>query len=132
MHAVSRDWRVISDCANALANAGGIGVAYDRGLVERIADVVDRIGLSGVRQKGVFGGRGFLIGKRAFAIVWGDGLIVKTTPADYETVLAEAGVTLFRIDGEQPSRNWVVVAAEAIADDPELTEWIRRAAAVVR
>ena len=57
---------------------------------------------------------------------------MKTTPADYETVLAEAGVTLFRIDGEQPSRNWVVVAAEAIADDPELTEWIRRAAAVVR
>jgi TfoX/Sxy family transcriptional regulator of competence genes len=102
-------------------------VAFDRGLADRVADVLERLGERGARQKNVFGGRGFLLGRTTFAIVWGDGLIVKTAPGDHDAALREPGVTPFQPDGERPSRNWVVVSADVIADDPELRDWLHRA-----
>ena len=99
----------------------------DSGLVARVADSLLAIGERGVRQKNVFGGRGFLIGKSTFAIVWDDALIVKVARAEYDALLGEPGVTPFAPDGERPMSTWLVVAADAIADDPELMEWLRRA-----
>jgi TfoX/Sxy family transcriptional regulator of competence genes len=104
----------------------------DPGLVARVADVLDVIGERGTRQKNVFGGRGFLAGKSTFVIVWGDDLIVKTRPADYPALLAEPGVTPFTPGGERPMSSWVVVRGDAVADDPELAEWVRRGIAAVR
>src|SRR6476659_7423115 len=43
-------------------------MTYDSGLVARIADTLEALGERGIRQKNVFGGRGFLIGKSTFAI----------------------------------------------------------------
>ena len=99
----------------------------DLGLVARVADALLSLGERGVRQKNVFGGRGLLIGKSTFAIVWDDALIVKSARAEYEALRAEPGVTPFAPDGEKPMSTWLVVSADAIADDPELTEWVRRA-----
>ena len=99
----------------------------DLGLVARVSDALLAIGERGVRQKNVFGGRGFLIGKSTFAIVWDDALIVKAPRAEYEGLRDEPGVTPFAPDGEKPMSTWLVVSADAIADDPELTEWLRRA-----
>jgi len=107
-------------------------VAWDAGLVERVADVLARIGERGTRQKNVFGGRGFMSGKSAFVIVWDDSLIVKTTPKDYAGLLHHPGVVPFAPDGEKPMTTWVVVDAEVIADDPELEEWVRRGLEAVR
>ena len=102
-------------------------MTFDAGLVARIADLLPAAGIRGARQKNVFGGRGFLLGKSTFAIAWGDGLIVKTTRDDYPRALAEPGITPFAPDGERPMSTWVVVPPDAIADDPELVEWLRRA-----
>jgi TfoX/Sxy family transcriptional regulator of competence genes len=107
-------------------------MTYDTGLVERVADTLLGLRERGVRQKNVFGGRGFLFGKSTFVIVWDDGLIVKTTRDTYEGALAEPGVTPFAPDGEKPMSTWVVVAAEVVADDPELAEWVKRGLAAVR
>jgi TfoX/Sxy family transcriptional regulator of competence genes len=107
-------------------------VPPDPGLVARVADALEQLGERAVRQKNVFGGRGFLVGKSTFAIVWDDDLLVKTTPDDYPRALAEAGVTPFAPDGEQPMGTWVVVAGDSIADDPELVEWLRRGVRAVR
>ena len=107
-------------------------MAYDPGLVARVADVLDSLGERGVRQKNVFGGRGFLLGKSTFVIVFGDSLIVKAAPSDYARALAEPGVTAFAPDGERPMSTWLVVASDAIADDPELAEWVRRGLGAVR
>src|SRR4051812_1924535 len=97
----------------------------DAGLVARVADALAALGERGVRQKGVFSGRGFLIGKSTFAIVWNDSLLVKTMASEYEALKAESGVTPFAPDGERPMSTWLVVSAEVIADDPELMEWLR-------
>ena len=105
---------------------------FDPGLVARVQDVLAQLGERHVRQKGIFGGRGFLAGASAFAIVWDDGLLVKLPRSDYPQALTETGVTPFAPDGERPMSTWVVVAAHVIADDPELADWIRRALRAVR
>jgi TfoX/Sxy family transcriptional regulator of competence genes len=101
-------------------------MAYDPGLVERVDAALPRLGARGVRQKNVFGGRGFLLGKSTFAIVWGEGLLVKAPAAEYPAALAEPGVAPFSPDGGRPMGTWVVVPAERVADDPELADWIAR------
>jgi hypothetical protein len=53
---------------------------------------------SDARQKNVFGGRGFLRGKRTFLIVWHDGLVVKTPRNEYAAALKLRGVTAFAPD----------------------------------
>ena len=107
-------------------------MTYDRGLAERVADVLTRIGARGVRQKNVFGGRGFLTGKSAFVIVWDEGLIVKCPAAEYQAALRSPHVEPFAPGGERPMSTWVVVAGDAIADDPELEEWLGRGMRAVR
>ena len=107
-------------------------MAYDRGLAARIADMLVRIGERGARQKNVFGGRGFLIGSTTFVVVWDDGVLVKAPRAEYDAALATPGVTPFAPEGERPMSTWVVVPGDAVAEDPELEEWIRRALRSVR
>ena len=107
-------------------------MSYDRGLAERVDDVLKRMSVRGARQKNVFGGRGFLLGKSAFVIVWDDGLIVKCSPSEYQEALASAHVEPFAPDGEKPMSTWVVVAGDAIADDPELEEWLGRGMRALR
>jgi TfoX/Sxy family transcriptional regulator of competence genes len=107
-------------------------MSYDAGLVARIADALMQIGERGVRQKNVFGGRGFLAGKSTFLIVWDDRLIVKTPRDEYAGALATPSVEPFAPDGESPMSTWVVVDGEVIADDPELLDWVRRGLRALR
>ena len=57
-------------------------------------------------------------------IVWRDALLVKTTPEEYPFALAMPSITPFAPGGDRPMSTWIVVPAEAIADDPELREWV--------
>ena len=107
-------------------------MSYDAGLVARIADALATLGERGARQKNVFGGRGFLLGKSTFVIAWEDSLLVKTPPDEYAALLARPGVVPFAPDGERPMSTWLVVAPEVIADDPELAEWVERGLRAVR
>jgi TfoX/Sxy family transcriptional regulator of competence genes len=101
-------------------------MAYDAGLVERVADVIAQIGERSTRQKNVFGGRGFLVGKSTFVIVRDDGLLVKAPADEYERLLEQPGIEPFAPGDERPMGTWLVVPADAVADDPELTDWVRR------
>ena len=101
-------------------------MAFDAGLVARVEDTLAQLGQRGIRQKNVFGGRGFLRGKTTFVIVWDESLIVKTRREDYDRLVSEPGVTPFAPGGEKPMSTWLVVEAESVADDPELAEWVRR------
>ena len=104
----------------------------DLGLVARVSDALLALGERGVRQKNVFSGRGFLIGKLTFAIVWNDSLLVKSARGEYDALRAEQGVVPFAPGGERPMSTWLVVSADTIADDPELMEWLRRALRGIR
>ena len=101
-------------------------MAYDRGLVERVAAAFEAMGHAHARQKNVFSGLGFMLGKSAAVIVWHDSLLVKTTPAEYAAALGEPGVTPFAPGGDRPMGTWVVVPPDAVADDPDLSAWIAR------
>ena len=107
-------------------------MAYDHGMVERVAGVLQSMRAGAVRQRGVFGGRGFLVGKSTFVIVWGDGILVKMPPAEYAEALARPGVRPFAPDGERPMGTWLLVPADVVADDPELTEWVASGLRAVR
>ena len=107
-------------------------MAFDTGLVERVQDALTAIGERGIRQKNVFGGRGFLSGKSTFLIVWDGSLIVKTPRDEYEALRATPGVTPFAPDGEKSMSTWLVVGGEVVADDPELVEWARRGLRALR
>ena len=107
-------------------------MTYDAGLAARMADCLSAIGEKRIRQKNFVSGRGFLVGKVTFAITWDDGMIVKTPRAEYQAALKEPGATPFTPDGEKSMSTWVVVASEAIADDPELIDWLRRGLRAVR
>ena len=107
-------------------------MAYDSGLADRTRDALRGLGERGIREKNVFGGWGFITGKSAFVIVWGDGLIVKTPRDEYASVLVMPGVTPFAPGGERPMSTWVVVADDVVADDPELAEWAARGLRGVR
>lgn len=105
---------------------------YDSGLVVRIADALLAMGERGMREKNIFSGRGFMAGKSAFAIAWGDGVLVKCPRDEYAAALAAPGVVPFAPGGDRPMSTWVVVPAEAVADDPELQEWLARGLRAVR
>jgi TfoX/Sxy family transcriptional regulator of competence genes len=99
---------------------------YDPGLVERVAEAFVALGISSARQKNVFGGRGFMVGKSAAVIVWDDRLLVKTPPSEYAAALGTTDVTPFAPGGERAMSTWVVVPPDAMADDPELRDWVAR------
>lgn len=107
-------------------------MAYDPGMVERVAGALQTLRAGPVRQRNVFGGRGFLAGKSTFVIVWGDGILVKLPPAEYAEALTRPGVTPFSPDGARPMTTWVVVAADVVADDPELADWVASGLRAVR
>jgi TfoX/Sxy family transcriptional regulator of competence genes len=91
---------------------------YDPGLAERVLGALDTLGERHTRQKNVFGGRGFLVGKSTFVIVWEDGLLVKTPPAEYPRLLTQPGITPFAPDGERPMSTWVVCRARSWPTTP--------------
>ena len=105
---------------------------YDRGMVERVAGALQTMRAGAVRQRNVFSGRGFLVGKSTFVIVWNDSILVKMPPAEYAEALTRPGVTPFRPGGDRPMSTWVVVAPDAVADDPELAEWVASGLRAVR
>lgn len=107
-------------------------MAYDAGLATRISDALRAIGERGIRQKNVFGGRGFLIGKSTFAIATTEAMLVKVPASEYDGLLPQPGVTPFAPGGERPMSTWLVVAADVIAEDPELTDWLRRGLRALR
>ena len=100
-------------------------MTFDAGLATRVEDALAGLGERSVRQRNVFGGRGFLTSGSTFAIVFDDELIVKLPRPDYERCLEMTGVRPFAPGDDKPMTTWVVVSSDAIAEDPELADWLR-------
>lgn len=97
-------------------------MAYDEGLLERCHDCLSAMGHQGIRDKNVFGMRGLMRGKQMFAAVGEASIIIKLTRAEFEKALAH-GVQRF-MPGDEPLGTWVQVPEDAVADDPDLRDWL--------
>jgi TfoX/Sxy family transcriptional regulator of competence genes len=104
-------------------------MAFDETLAGRIRDALAR--KSGVEEKKMFGGVGFLLSGNMLVGVWKDSLIVRLGPEKGDEALLEPHVKEFDITG-RAMKGWVLVAPEGVEDDDRLQEWIERAMEFVK
>jgi hypothetical protein len=101
-------------------------MGYDEGLAERIRDVLPK-----ATEKKMFGGVGWMERGNLVTGIMGDAMsdepaiIVRCPPADTPALLEEEGVRPFE-QGGRTMKGWVLVDAEAVADDDQLRDWIAR------
>ena len=96
---------------------------HDEGLLQRCFDCLEALGERAVRDKNVFGMRGLMRGKSMFAAVGEQSIIVKVPPAEYARALQREGVKPFA-PGGQKLGTWIEIDDAAIADDPDLRDWL--------
>lgn len=101
-------------------------MAYDEGLAERVRDVLPKL-----QEKRMFGGVAWMERGHLVAGIWKDSLIARVPPDDTPKTLKEPGVKPFDVTGK-PMRGWVLVEAEAIAEEPNLKSWVERSRRFVR
>src|SRR5512140_2327812 len=95
----------------------------DERLAARIRELL--AGTTGLEEKRMFGGVGFLVhGNLACGINQG-GLIVRLAPEDHARALGRAHVKPFDMRG-RPMKGWIVVEPEGYAQARALREWVRR------
>ena len=102
-------------------------MAFDETLAERVRAHLEA--RSDVEERRMFGGVAFLVAGNLCVGVYGDELIARVgTERAAELVEAEPGARPCDITG-RPMRAWVLVSAEAIAEEPALERWLGRAEA---
>ena len=104
-------------------------MAYDEGLAQRIREALaDADGLS---ERRMFGGIAFMLHGNMAVGISGDELMVRVGPEAYDAALAQPHARVFDMTG-RVMRGWVMVAAEGIADDAALTDWVQQGADYAR
>jgi TfoX/Sxy family transcriptional regulator of competence genes len=105
-------------------------VAYDEELAARIRELVaDEANLS---EQKMFGGLGFLVGgNMAVAASGQGGILVRVDPEESDSLVATTAATPMEMRGRQMA-GWLRVAAEDVAAEDELAEWVERGTAYAR
>jgi TfoX/Sxy family transcriptional regulator of competence genes len=103
-------------------------MAYSEALADRIRQALGR--RRGLAEKKMFGGVGFLLQGHLCVGVWKTSLIVRLDPAEAEEMLKQPHARVFDITG-RPMKGWLLVDAEGLESDAQLSEWIGRAVAFV-
>ena len=99
-------------------------MAFREPLAERVRHLLAR--RKHVDEKRMFGGVGFLLNGNLLVGVWKDSLIVRLGSDEGEEALKEPHVKEFDITG-RAMKGWVLVGAEGVEDDEQLSAWIQRA-----
>lgn len=104
-------------------------MAFDEELAERVRAVL--AGDAGVDERRMFGGLAFLLGGRMAVVVSrAGGLMVRVDPGESAALVARPGVEPMVMRGRETA-GWLRVAADRVADDAALTEWVRRGVAAL-
>ena len=99
-------------------------MAYDEVLAGRIRDLVE--GEPGLTEKRMFGGLAFLLGgNMAVAASGNGGLMVRVDPDQGDELLQTTPAEPMEMRGRAMT-GWLRVPDDALADDAELEEWVRR------
>jgi TfoX/Sxy family transcriptional regulator of competence genes len=105
-------------------------VAYDEALAERIRGLVS--GLSGLTEKKMFGGLGFMVdGNMAVAASGQGGLLVRVDPEESEQLVASTPAFPMEMRGRSMS-GWLRVDSEDVQGDAELAAWVERGVSYAR
>jgi TfoX/Sxy family transcriptional regulator of competence genes len=104
-------------------------MAFDEGLGQRVRALFD--GAPDVTERRMFGGLAFMVAGNMACGIIGDDLLVRVTRADYDATLALPHARRMDVGG-RPMRGFVVVDAEAIAEDDDLETWVDRGVDVAR
>lgn len=102
---------------------------YDEGLASRLRDLIGAE--TGLVEKKMFGGLAMLLDGNMAVGVHGDAMIVRTEPAEQESLLAEAGARVFDLAG-RPMKGWLLIDAPGYAEDDDLSRWVERGIAYAR
>jgi TfoX/Sxy family transcriptional regulator of competence genes len=96
-------------------------MAYDEGLADRIRSQLGR--QSGLSERKMFGGIGFMIGGNMVAGVSGDDLMLRIGPERHDEALSRPGARVFDMTG-RPMKGWLLVSRSAVSTDDSLTSWL--------
>jgi TfoX/Sxy family transcriptional regulator of competence genes len=96
-------------------------MAFDQELAGRIREHISS--RSGLTEKQMFGGIGFLLNGNMCCGVHGQDLIVRLTPEQGEQALKEAHVRPFDLSG-RPMAGWVFVSPEVLNVEESLKRWL--------
>jgi hypothetical protein len=104
-------------------------VAYDEHLAAQVYDLV--AGESGLSEKRMFGGRGFLInGNLAVSASSHGGLLLRVDPAESESLVADPNASRAVMRGREMD-GWLRIDTDGLAET-ELGRWVRVGVAYAR
>ncbi|OGN72251.1 MAG: RNA methyltransferase [Chloroflexi bacterium GWB2_49_20] len=98
-------------------------MTYDENLSLRMREMLANV--SGLEEKKMFGGVGFLVNGNMACGVHKDSLIVRVGPEKYQAALDKAHARVFDMTG-RPMTGWVMVAAPGFASDKNLADWVQQ------
>src|ERR1051326_2917129 len=104
-------------------------MAYSESLALRIRQALGS--RHGITEKKMFGGVGFLLHGNMCVGIWKNSLIARIDPDSYEEALKEKYVGEFNITG-RPMKGWVLIEADGVEKDDQLTHWIEKSLDFVR
>lgn len=97
-------------------------MAYDEDLADRVREHLGPV--KGVTEREMFGGISFMIGGNMCCGVLSDDLVVRIDPTLHHDALTRPNVSEFSMGG-RTSRGMIRVSPAGVADDGELTLWVR-------
>jgi hypothetical protein len=105
-------------------------VAYNQALAERVREYLD--GAPGVSEKGMFGGRAFLLDRRmAVCVSSQGGLMVRVDPAETDELVRRPGADRMIMRGRELD-GWLLVQVDPATPDDDLHAWVERGLAFAR
>ena len=105
-------------------------MAYDEELAARIRDLMSAE--PSLAEKKMFGGLAFLVrGNMAVGVSGQGGILVRVDPDESDELVATTPAQLMEMRGRS-MRGWLRVAAQDVAGDGELAEWVERGTAYAR
>lgn len=96
-------------------------MAYDRGLVQRIRELLE--GRDGIAERQMFGGIAFMSHGHMFIGVAGSALMARIGSDRYDAALAEPHVRPMDFTGK-PMKGYVFVDPSGLVADADLQHWI--------
>ena len=104
-------------------------MTYDEGLAQRVREVLAVE--PGLTEKRMFGGIAFMLDGNMACAVSNDELMVRVGADGADALTAQPGVRISDMAG-RPMKGWVLVSANATAEDEDLAGWVGRGVTFAR